>query len=133
MIVVFDTNILVSALVFPGGRAQEAIGRILSGVDHLVISKPLVDELLTVLARKFSRDPEELSRVAIWISELALWIHSTRHITQLADESDNRVLECAVAGKANLIVAGDKRMLELGVFEGIKITRLREYLSEGSR
>jgi uncharacterized protein len=132
VIVVFNTNILVSALVFPGGRAEEALARILNGVDHLLISKPLLDELLMVLARKFSRDREDLSKVAVWASELAQWVHPVRHITQLADDADNRVLECAVAGKAALIVTGDKAMLELGVFEGVPIVSLRQYLSQRS-
>lgn len=129
MIVVFDTNIFVSALVFPGGRAEEAIIRILSGTDHLVISKPLLDELLVVLARKFNRDREELSRVALWISELAEWVHSSRRLNVVDDEADNRVLECAVAGKAELIITGDKALLQLKSFEGILIESLSDYVS----
>ena len=129
MIVVFDTNIFVSALVFPGGRAEEAIIRILRGTDHLVISKPLLDELLVVLARKFDRDREEFSRVALWISELAEWVHTSRRINEVDDEADNRVLECAVAGKAELIVTGDKALLQLRSFEGILIESLSDYVS----
>jgi uncharacterized protein len=60
--VVFDTNILVSALVFPGGRGEAALRRILEALDQLVISKPILDELLRVLGSKFARDSEE-SRV----------------------------------------------------------------------
>lgn len=71
MKVVFDTNILVSAVVFPGGRAETALLRIIEERDQLIISKPILDELLAVLARKFSRDAEELARVAILLSELA--------------------------------------------------------------
>jgi len=55
MKVVFDTNILVSALVFPGGRAEAALLRIIEEPDQLLLSKPILDELLGVLARKFSR------------------------------------------------------------------------------
>jgi uncharacterized protein len=69
--VVFDSNILVSALVFPGKQAERAVLRIIEGQDQLLISKPIVDEVLRVLARKFARDPEELSRVAVFLSDLA--------------------------------------------------------------
>jgi len=69
MKVVFDTNILLSALVFPGGRADIALRRIIEGKDQLLISKPILDELLGILARKFSRDAEELAHVAVLISE----------------------------------------------------------------
>jgi predicted nucleic acid-binding protein len=54
MRVVFDTNILVSALVFPGGRADFALRRIIEGADQLLLSKPILNELLGILARKFS-------------------------------------------------------------------------------
>ncbi len=70
MRVVFDTNILISAFVFPGGQGQEALERIAEGVDHLVISKPLLHELLEALGRTGSRDREELSRVAVFLADL---------------------------------------------------------------
>lgn len=45
--------------------------------DRLLLSKPILDELLGVLARKFSRDREELARVAVWLEELAEWVRPT--------------------------------------------------------
>ena len=56
MRVVFDTNILVSALVFPGGRGDAALRRIIAGRDLLVMPRAILDELLDVLSRKFARD-----------------------------------------------------------------------------
>ena len=58
----FDTNVLVSALVFPGGRANDALQSVIDGKDTLIASRAIVDELLSVLARKFARDREELAR-----------------------------------------------------------------------
>ena len=71
MRVVFDTNVFVSALVLPGGRADEALQRVIDGKDTLIVSKSILDELLSVLARKFARDREELARVAVFVSSLA--------------------------------------------------------------
>jgi putative PIN family toxin of toxin-antitoxin system len=129
VIVVFDTNIFVSALMFPGGQAERAMLRILGGVDSLVSSKDLLDELLTVLARKFGRDREELSRLALWLAEMAQIVTTGRKLKVLADEPDNRVLECAVAGSADAIVTGDKALLALKSFQGIRIISLQAYLS----
>lgn len=129
MIVVFDTNIFVSALMFPGGKAERAVFRILGGNDSLVISKDLLDELLTVLARKFSRDREELSRLALWLADVAQIVTTAQTLSVLADEPDNRVLECAVAGTADAIVTGDKALLALKSFQGIRILSLHAYLS----
>ena len=46
----------------------------------------------------------------------------------LQDEADNRILECARTGKADLIVTGDKDMLEIGHYREIKIISLRDYI-----
>jgi putative PIN family toxin of toxin-antitoxin system len=126
--VVFDTNILVSALVFPGGRAEAALLRIIEEHDQLLLSKPILDELLGVLARKFSRDAEELARTAVLLSELALTVRPRQKLRIVKDDPDNRVLECALAGRADAIVTGDNALLELGEFRGVRVISLREYL-----
>lgn len=128
MRVVFDTNVYVSALVLPGSRGEEALERVLDGWDSLLISRPIVDELLGVLARKFSRDAEELSRVALLLADLAELVDPPERIAVLADEPDNRILECALAGRADLVITGDKQMLALQRWRGIAIVTLASYL-----
>lgn len=130
MKVVFDTNILVSALVFPGGRADIALRRIIEERDRLLLSKPILDELLGILARKFSRDAEELAHVAVFLSDLSIVVKPRRKLAVLADEPDNRILECAVSGGAGAIVTGDKTLLELKTFRKMKLLSLRAYLEE---
>ena len=126
--VVFDTNILVSALVFPGGRGEAALRRIIEQTDQLVLSRPIVDELLDVLARKFARDAEELAHVAVFVTELAVVVAPKRRLRVVKDDPDNRILECAVAGRAEIIVTGDKALLALKLYQKIRILTLREYL-----
>ena len=130
MKVVFDTNILVSALLYPGGRGEAALLRILQERDELVLSRPILDELLGVLARKFARDAEELARVAVFLGELALMVRPARHLRVLKDAPDNRILECAVAGRAKAIVTGDRAMLALHEYRGVRVLSLREYLGD---
>jgi len=125
---VFDTNILVSALVFPGGRAEAALLRVIEERDELLLSKPILDELLGVLARKFSRDAEELAHVALFLSDLATTVRPPPKLRVVKDEPDNRVRECAVAGRADLIVTGDSALLELREYRGVRIISLRNYL-----
>ncbi|MEW6377919.1 MAG: putative toxin-antitoxin system toxin component, PIN family [Thermodesulfobacteriota bacterium] len=50
------------------------------------------------------------------------------HLHLLADEPDNRILECAVAAKADFVVTGDKHLLSLKHFQNIKIVRLSDFL-----
>jgi putative PIN family toxin of toxin-antitoxin system len=126
--VVFDTNIFISAFVIPGSLAEKAILKIIEEEDSLLISAPIIDEILSVLSSKFGRDREELSHVAVTLSELAELVKPAKRIKLLKDEPDNRILECAIYGKADLLVTGDKKILQLGEYKGIKIISLREYL-----
>ena len=128
MRVVFDTNVFVSALTLPGGRGHQAFIKIIEGQDSLALSKPILDELLSVLSRKFARDREELARVAVFLSTLGEIVEPTESFAALSDEPDNRILECAVAADAQTIVTGDRAMLALAEFQSIRIVPLSEYL-----
>ncbi|MCX5886394.1 MAG: putative toxin-antitoxin system toxin component, PIN family [Proteobacteria bacterium] len=129
MNVVFDTNIFISALVIPNSKAEQAIIRIIEGSDTLLLSKEIVGEILSVLSLKFHRDREAISHVAFYLSDLARMIKPTRKIRLFKDDPDNRILECAVSGRADVIVTGDKEILKLGEYEGIKIISLKDYLN----
>jgi putative PIN family toxin of toxin-antitoxin system len=128
MRVVFDSNIYISALVFPGGRADAAMQRILGGVDVLVVSPAIINEVLGVLAEKFSRDREELSRVAVLFADLGEVVKPRFRLSIVPDEPDNRILECAVAGRAAAVVTGDKALLALRSYREIPIITLARYL-----
>jgi uncharacterized protein len=126
--VVFDTNILDSALVFPGGRGEQALQRVMDERDELLLSKAILDELLGVLARKFARDAEELAHAALFLGDIATLVKPARRLKVLKDDPDNRVLECAATGAAALIVTGDRELLELKQYAGVRIISLREYV-----
>jgi len=129
--VIFDSNIYISALVIPGGQAERALFRILDGTDTLLISKTILDEVLATLARKFSRDPEALSQAAVILTEIAEVVKPEHTVSVFKDDPDNRVLECADAGRADCIVTGDKTMLRLKQYRNIRLISLREYLARG--
>jgi putative PIN family toxin of toxin-antitoxin system len=126
--VVFDTNIFISAFVIPGSLAEKAILKIIEEEDVLLISKDIIDEVLSVLSRKFGRDREGLSHVAVTLSDLADLVKPGKRVAVFKDEPDNRILECALSGKADLVVTGDKKILQLGEYKGVKIVSLRAYL-----
>lgn len=128
MRVVFDTNIYISAFVFPGGQAEHAIRGAAERRFSILISRPIILEVLEVLARKFGRDPEALSRTAIFLADLGEMVRPRKQVHILADDPDNRILECALAGHAEMIVTGDQAMLRLGACEGVSIVTLREFL-----
>jgi len=126
--VVFDTNIFISALVIPKSLAEKAIFKIIEGKDFLLISKDIINEVLSVLPSKFERDREALSHVAVTFTEIAELVKPSKRIKIFKDEPDNRILECAICGEADFLVTGDKKMLQLREHKGVKIISLKEYL-----
>ncbi|MHB1515767.1 MAG: putative toxin-antitoxin system toxin component, PIN family [Acidiferrobacteraceae bacterium] len=125
---VFDTNIYVSAFTLPGGRAEAILRKAVEGEVGLVISRPMIHECLGVLACKFGRDPEDLARVAVFLSELAKLVQPRRTLQVLTDDPDNRILECALASHADVIVTGDRAMLALETYQGVRILTLKDFL-----
>ena len=128
MRVVFDTNIFISAFVIPGSLAENAMLKIIEGDDSLLISKDIIDEVLSVLSSKFGRDREALSHVAVTLSELAELVKPGRRLNIFRDVPDNRILECAIHGEADLLITGDKKILQQREYKGVRIISLKEYL-----
>ena len=128
MRVVFDTNIFISAFVIPGSLAEKAILKMIEGEDSLLISKDIIHEVLSVLSLKFGRDREALSHVAVTLSGLAELVKPGGRVKIFMDEPDNRILECAIYGEADLLVTGDKEILQQREYKGVKIISLKEYL-----
>jgi putative PIN family toxin of toxin-antitoxin system len=118
--VVLDTNVLISAYRF-GGKA-EAILALAQAEEFLVLtSEPLRNELEGVLAHKFFMTPEMIIEACAPLLEVSQSIHPRKRLNVCSDEPDNRVLECAVEGKADFIVAGDRHLLNLPPIEGLAI------------
>lgn len=129
MNVTFDTNVFVSGFTTSTGRAAVALARIVANVDTLFVSQHIVDELLRVLSEKFGRNDEELAIVIDWVTKHARIAVPTETLHILADEPDNRILECAIASNADLIVTGDRAMLALETIENTRIVTLADYLN----
>ncbi len=125
--VVFDTNVLVSAYAF-GGRPAELVRRAITGELELVTSPALLAELARVLADKLEFDAEHVDSVIMQIARIADIARPSQRLSVLADEPDNRVLECAVEGGADSIVSGDRHLLDLGEYAGIPILGVAEAL-----
>jgi putative PIN family toxin of toxin-antitoxin system len=117
-------------MALPGGQAERAIDLVIDARVGLCISKEITHEVLGVLAKKFSKGPEELSRTAVFLSELAELVVPRKKLAILDYEPDNRILECAATGHADVIVTGDRAMLNLKKYQQIRILSLRQFLDE---
>jgi putative PIN family toxin of toxin-antitoxin system len=66
--------------------------------------------------------------VAVVLEEMGTLVEPSHRLSVFRDEPDNRILECAVKGKAEVIVTGDKAMLAIGGYKGIRVIPLADYL-----
>jgi uncharacterized protein len=127
--VVVDTNVLVSAIQF-GGKPKQLLDLAVDGHIALAISEPILEETLRVLRDKFHRTPDEVEESDKQLRVVARIVTPTETIKAVAaDPSDDRILECAVAADAEVIVSGDRHLLALGSFKGIPIQRVKEFLA----
>ena len=128
MKVVFDTNIFISAFVIPGSRAEEAYLNALRGTFTLYSSVAILTETAQKLREKFGWSEDNIARVLKTIAKVVTIIKTRPRLHLLADEPDNRILECATEAKADYIVTGDKHLLSLKQFQNITIFRLSDFL-----
>lgn len=127
---VFDTNVLVSALLFEKSVPGKAFFTAL-GLGEILISQPLVNELADVLSRpKFNRylEAEARERFLVEFVRQSRLIKISRSIQACRDARDNMLLEVAVCGTASCIVTGDEDLLVLDPFEGVRILTSAAFL-----
>ena len=131
--VVLDTNVLVSALGWRGAPYQ-IFQLCVTGRVSLLASPELLAELERVLSYpKFQFAADTISSYLELVMELAVIVRPTFRVSVVeADDSDNRILECALAGDAEVIVSGDSHLLDLKNFEGIPILPPRSFLDRFS-
>ena len=115
MRVVLDTNVLISAFLFPGG-APEAVYRLaLEGRIELVTSLPPLAELGRVLSAKFGWEDGMAEEAVAQVARIALVVEPSQTVSVVkADPADDRVLEAAAEGGVEAIVSGDRHLLRLG-------------------
>ena len=136
--IVVDTNVLVSAVLSPDGATREVLRRCLTGAARPLVGNALFLEYEDVLSREalFAAAPigpedraallDAVLGVCQWINISYLWRPNLR------DESDNHLVELAVAGNAAWIVTGNERDVAAGelVFDGFRVVTPGAWLKE---
>lgn len=129
---VFDTNVLVSALI-TAGRARELFLKAVEGQIQLVLSKGILKEF-----KEVSRDPRiskyvDQEDITTFLDILRCKTETVRvksrfHVVN-EDPADDVILRTAIDGKADCIVSGDRHLLSLRTFRGIQIVTVHEMLA----
>lgn len=132
MRVVLDTNAIVSALLF-SGISSKLVSLWQKGLITPLLSREVVDEYLRVLGYpKFELSEGEIKELIqeeiLPYAEVVTPKIRLRVIQR--DPSDNKFIECAVAGRARVIISGDKDLLFLGRYRQIRIQSSAQFLAD---
>jgi len=128
--VVFDTNVWIS--IFMDKRLKDEFLRVKQDLTVYVsedigleVSKVLQYPKVFEILRKAGIREKEILRVLVVNSR---WVEPKVKLNIVnEDEEDNKILECALASRADIIVSGDKHLLNLGRFKKTRILTPREF------
>lgn len=130
MKVVLDTNVYISAILF-GGDCEIILKILENNKAEILISDFIISEIETVLRKKFKWTKEEIKTVILDIQNRTSFVNISSSKIDIIKEnkSDNKILECAIDGKADMIISGDTKHIQpLGKFRGILILSPRKFL-----
>ena len=125
---VLDTNIYVAGLTHPKGKTAILLDAAIRGVFTLVLSPAIMNELGRVLRDDFGwrvARVDQLVRTLAGVGQLVAPRAAIHAVA--ADPDDNRILECAVTGKAHVVVSNDRHLLNLGAFDNIPIVAAPDF------
>jgi uncharacterized protein len=126
---VLDTNVLVSALTHPHGRVAPLWRAARDRRYQLLVSPAIISEVGKALRTVFRWDERRITNRLKLLSKIGEIIVPRTSLNVVSnDPDDNRILECAVEGTADVIVSGDRHLRNLKSYQGIPIMRPVDFL-----
>jgi uncharacterized protein len=133
ILVVLDTNVLVSAMLSRHGNEAHVLRLVRSGIFRACISQPILEEYELVLPRpEFRLPPSALAELLTYIQTETLMAVPKIKVNASSHKDDNRFLECAETAGADFLVTGNKRHFPTD-WKGTKVVNARELLFEAIR
>jgi putative PIN family toxin of toxin-antitoxin system len=135
MRVVVDTNLVVSRALVPRGIPAQILAAWRDELFELLVSEPILAEYQRVLGygrlrAKHKRSDEQIAEIIEEFRAFATLVDPTRPIMAVVDDQDDdKFIECAVAGEADVIVSGDPHLLSLREYEGLPILKPAAFLA----
>ena len=131
MRIFIDTNVLLSAALFPGGAAACAYEAAVSSPNRPIVSDYVVEELRTVFKRKF---PEKLPALDGFLASLSYAVEivatpsdSCADEMGVRDSADRPIVRAALASNEDVLLTGDRDLLDSGI-DSLRIISPREFL-----
>jgi len=128
--VVLDTNILISS-IFWFGMSKRIVDLAYQQKIQNFTSFEILAEMQAVLIEDFEVPLDRVKDILRDIMSYSLVIKSpAMKVKSLRDEQDAKIISCAVKARVDYIVTGDKDLLVLGSFNGIKIINARDFIEK---
>jgi putative PIN family toxin of toxin-antitoxin system len=126
--VTLDTNELISAFNFRG-KALELIHRAITGEIEIAISEPILQETMRVLRERFEWNPYDLRALHDSLMTICKLVKPKQTLAVVADEPDNRILECSEEAGSEFIITEDRALLRVKKHAGAKLVRAADFLA----
>lgn len=124
--IVIDTNVYISAVIF-GGVPLDVVIWCQNHCD-IFISIEIINEIKDILRCKFNFDEKESTDILEAIVSNTKIVFPKNKINLFETPGDNKILECAVEGRCNIIISGDKKhLLKIRNFQEIEIITPKEF------
>ncbi|KAB8314125.1 putative toxin-antitoxin system toxin component, PIN family [Tolypothrix campylonemoides VB511288] len=129
-VAVFDTNILISALLSTSGNPFGCLALAKIGQVESVTCQEILDEFAQKLVLKFKFSQEMAQAAVEEIRSCSRFVEISATLKAVPDDADDdMVVECAIVGNATHIVTGDKHLLTLGKYQDIEIVKATEFVA----
>jgi putative PIN family toxin of toxin-antitoxin system len=129
--VVIDTNVLISGLFSTTSTPALAVEKAITKAQVVATSETLRELIEKLLLPKFDRYVARERREALLqrVASVVEIIHVVQHVRASRDPKDDKFLEAAVNGRANVLVSGDGDLLDLNPFRGVAVVTPADYLA----
>lgn len=124
--IVIDTNIFISAFL-TGGDCEKIIKMWMRGKVTLLVSLEIIEEITRVL-KQLDAPQSYISRLIKVIKLKSKIVKPYRRLKISRDPQDDKFIECAVTGKADVIISGDSDLKDIKEYKGILILGVKEFL-----
>lgn len=131
MRIILDTNVFISGIFFSGPPAQ-ILQEWQAKNFQIVLSEQILSEYQRVANELSYEYPHVDIAPIIELVTIHGQLVDTRgiDISICEDHDDDKFIECAIAGKCEIIVSGDKHLLKLTGYKGIYILRPRDFVEQ---
>jgi uncharacterized protein len=131
MMIVLDTNVVVSGILRPYGKPAALLRLVSAGKIQVAYDLRILSEYRDVLQRsKFDFSKEDVDAFLTQIEKEGLLVSATPLTLQLPDPDDQVFLEVAVSARASALVTGNKHHYTCKEYQGVKIFSPAEFLEK---